>query len=336
VCQINLCGFDRIFELNDVLLAGKSGICIHNNSVIWEQAKFPLNCNALYPHDSILKSHTEDYVIISDVRRAKKKRKYKYALSLLDSFSTHFGHFAIGAVPKLRVLDAGLNIDELVVLLDKEVPKHFLELVLHFFPAANISLISPGEVVAVERLLIPEGLKWFPDHYPGVKQQTGPERALKIPEFSFIFDMQFTPEKTNVEQKVRLLRHNNMENNWRKLQNSDEIDEVLKLHGFAASEHLLVEHARLHSFLRNATHIVTDDGSISFNLLLAGVKGKKIIVLAHPGMGGFQEWFVPGVLAVFGNQVTVVKGTSEDSESKFSDWRIDSNLLNRLLGSHQL
>lgn len=323
---IPLAGRDRLFEIKNAQVVGKSGLCFYNDSIVWGQAQFARNSNARYPNDSILRSHNANAATVADIRGART-RKVKRALSLLDSASSHFGHFAVGVIPRLRWLASDFELTDTSLLVDANLPKNFVELVRSYVPQQPIIPVKRGEVVEVSSLLLPESLRWFPDDYPGIVQQWGPERAMKIPEFEFCFKKGEHTENAQREVKVRLLRNSTGESPWREMLNHDQIAEVLDRHTFVRIEHLVNRSLELCDALRRATHIVTDDGSISFNLLLAGITDKKVIFLGHPGMGHFQEWFTPGYLSLFRNNVDVVLGSSEDPSSKFSEWKVDPELL---------
>lgn len=332
--QVPLQGEDRIYEVKDVAVIGGSSIVINRGSVIWEQARFPSNLKGAYPLDSVLDSFTTSHVTIRRVRARKGARHVTLGLSLLDSLSSHFGHFCLGAIPKLRALTNNLEADRVDILVDSGLPDNFLDIISSYFPNNKIVSVGRGEVVSVGRLLAPQALKWLPDDIPGVAQNFGPDRSLKIPEFEFLFNDPASSEvKSQAKLCVRILRKGTGENTWRNLLNHDEVSSVLGRHGFEPLEHLLHKPHELFSRLRRSTHIVTDDGSASFNLLLAGICGKRVTFLAHPGMGDYQQWFLPGYLCLFGNRVEVIRGHSFEQNSKFSDWTLDLRLLSETIAN---
>jgi hypothetical protein len=326
--QVPLRGEDRIYEVKDVAVIGGSSIVINRGSVIWEQARFPSNSRGAYPLDSVLDNFTSSHVTIRRVRVRKGARHVTLGLSLLDSLSSHFGHFSLGAIPKLRALTRNLEADRVEILVDSGLPGNFLDIISSYFPNNKVVSVGRGEVVSVGRLLIPQALKWLPDDIPGLAQNFGPERALRIPEFDFLFKCASPSEvRSQAPLCVRILRNGTGENNWRHMLNHDEVSSVLDRHGFEPLENLLHKPRELFSRLRSSTHIVTDDGSASFNLLLAGICGKRVTFLAHPGMGDYQQWFLPGYLSLFGNRVEVIKGNSFELNNKFSNWTLDAKLL---------
>jgi len=74
----------------------------------------------------------------------------------------------------------------------------------------------------------------------------------------------------------------------------------------------------------SAPIILTDDGSLGANLILAGVTGKTILFLVQPLVGGSQEWFLPGYLRSAGNRLFVIHGTvNEPRKGGKSDWTIN-------------
>lgn len=324
-------GEDRLFLVNDVTVVGGSGIMFRNGTAIWQQALFPSNQIATYQNDSILSEFTGGTVTIRKFEKFSRGRRIGFALSLLDSLSDHFGHFVFGAVPKLRALAREIPTTGIKVLVDKDLPQHFIDLIKIYFPQVLIVRVSRGEPLKVDSLLIPETLKWFPDGLPGESQIAGNERALRIPEFDFIDSRLSNFPQSQEIGDVRILRAGTGESNWRKLLNHDELSGLLDRQGFTPLEPLLRRPEELIRQLRKASHIVTDDGSVGANLLLAGVTGKRITVLVHPGMGDFQQWWLPGYLTILGNDVEVIKGFSQRSDSKFSDWSIPTDVVQHSL-----
>ena len=143
---------------------------------------------------------------------------------------------------------------------------------------------------------MPSPLKYFPDIMPAAITLENNSRALAKVEFDFLFPKVITPKEPG--KRVFLLREGTVEGGWRKCMNHPEIRESLEKQGFRDLSKLLTSPELLFEELQTAEVVVLDDGSISANALLAGIRGAQILFLTHPGIagGGAQRLVVSRVL----------------------------------------
>jgi capsular polysaccharide biosynthesis protein len=317
-------GHDKTFLIRDVTLVGGSSLVFQGSQVIWGQAQFPENRNSLYPNDSILVAHDSTHVAVAfDPCLGAPSKSISSGLSLLDSAGSSFGHFVLGAIPKLRVLWRLDPLQACTIIIDGSWPEHYKNFVNELIPHAEIVELARGDTLQVDNLHFPEPLKHFPDHIKPGSPHGFEARAFSLPEFSYLFEQHQLAPTPRSNKGVFLFRKGTQESNRRQIINIDEVKRYLREKGFKDISSQYADVKQLHNELREATHIVTDDGSISFNLLLAGISGKNVIFFSGPDFGAFQEWGLPGYLALFNNDVMVVSGKCKLPQNQFKPWWIE-------------
>lgn len=328
-------GYDALYRLDDVTVFGGSGIIRKESEAFWPNYSFEASGDGLYPWDSVLVEHTSGRAILRHNFLEPPCLVVHEALSLLDSSAQHFGHFAWGLVPRLRVLfrentlPAGLKI-----LVGDETPPSLIEYLALWGLKSRMVIVPKGMSVQVKHLYMPSPLKYFPDILPENTEVEPQSFALAAPEFDFLFSL----GKKNLRRQgaISLLRTGSGEGPWRKCLNHDEVEDTLSKAGVISLTKELDNTISLCEALREANLIVVDDGSISANVLLAGVSGARIIFLTHPGIssGGHLEWWTQGYLAHSGNQV-VSMHVSVQTVSRTSDWWVDCVRLRELVSESQ-
>jgi hypothetical protein len=317
-------GIDRTFLIRNATLIGGSGLVFQGRRAFWGQAQFVENRNSLYPNDPILIAHDSSQVVVGfNPSLRSPAHRIKRGISLLDSAGNSFGHFVLGAIPKLRGLRTPKAQKLWPVLIDDTWPKQFKKLIADLVPESEIIEIARGSIVSVDELLFPQQLKHFPDHIKPGTAHGFEARAFNIPEFSFLFGKTKSASKLNHRKGVFLFRNGTQESDRRQIVNIATVIDLLGSKGFQDISANYADLSSLRKELQEATHIVTDDGSISFNLFLAGITGKKVLFFSGPDFGGYQEWGLPGYLTFFGNDVTVLSGKCKLPENQFKPWWIE-------------
>lgn len=321
--NINLMEPDTLYVFRESVVQGGSSIAISKQMAVWGQSEFIENAEALYPNDSLLITHSERKLVCRAGPMGESPARYVgRAVSLLDSSSGSFGHFVLGLVPKLRIFFNSDAKPPNLALVDSAVPRHLVDLIRNLVPALELLTVERGQQVFVEQLLIPKPLKFFPDH---VQPHLGHHfnlRAFHLAEFEFLFRHESATSRSQRSSRVFLFRDGSGESLRRRILGMSRIRDTLEAHGFVDVSPQIIDPMGLAQSLREADVIVTDDGSISFNLLLAGISGKRVVFLGGPDFGGAQSWGMPGYLALFGNSVLVVMGKSVFLDNQFSDWRV--------------
>jgi hypothetical protein len=324
-----LSGDDRVYRFNRATIFAGSSLFESGGKLWWDSVKFAENSDGLYPRDRLMVAHDSEEAIVRGRGFGKKTRHFKRALSLLDSASSHFGHFALGTLPKLRILQQATRAGQLTLIVDKSMPPKFLEFISDLNLGVDVAFLGSGERATVDELMVPETLKYFPDVIPKGADTFPYSRLLKYPEFAFLFEK--APENPKGHRLVSLLRSGTGENRWRRNSNDSELRSVLNSMGFSDLSPLISDFPRLRNELSAADVIVTVNGSITHNLILAGVRGKIIVILFHPGYGSHREGGVPGYLALMGNHVVTVRANSSDASDVNSDWWLDPGIFRGLL-----
>ncbi len=324
--RVQSLGEDRIFLIPDAQVIGGSGLVILNDEkLFWRQSRFSSNLDGLYPNDSHLLAHNKEIAVCRIPVQVDNVQVFKRAISLLDSNSASFGHFALGLVPQLRCVGLeAFDFQDCIVLVDAHLPTPFIEFLRSTFPPLVIKEIARGEVVKVKELIVPESHKYFPDHINPKAGHAWEERSLSTGELEFLFSKPTVLRpNSGFQEKLLLFRAGTAESDRRHVKNILAIKKFFQRRGFIDVSHLYKAPGDLHGRLLGATHIVTDDGSINLNLVLAGVTEKQVMVFVGPDMDDFQQSGVPGILAAFGNKVIVVKGDCKPPVNQFKNWWID-------------
>jgi hypothetical protein len=325
-------GTDDVFSLPEATVWGGSGLMTCGGDLIWPNIRYEGNAESLYPLDSLLIAHDGNLGLVRKMPEFRDPVKVDRAVSLLDSLSTHFGHFAFGLIPKLRVLSGHKeDLASISVLIDEGLPQNFYEILDSLELGLNYVAVPRGLAVTAAELIVPAPLKFFPDVLTTGAKEDLSIRALALPEFDFLF--KDGPSPTVVGRKLSLLRTGTGEAGWRKNTNHEELIAALEGEGFRSASGLINDVVELHKKLNEAEIIFTDDGSINAHLLLSGVRGKTIFFLCHPGisLGGHQEHWVPGYLASMGNRVLSLTVETADANDRTSDWWVRPDLLNSFL-----
>lgn len=332
--EIGRSGSNRTFLLRNATVYGGSGVIRLRDRAAWPNYRWEQSGHGIYTWESVLVEHANQKAVVREAYHAPPTFRLREALSLLDSSEVHFGHFAWGIVPRLRLIVRSTHeLGDFPILVGSQAPKSIFEMLTGWGLGNRIVSIPFGESVTVGKLWVPEPLKYFPDALPTGFPHDHKARALALPEFDFLFSAETGRRPTG--RAVSLLRHGTGESNWRKCLNPEEINEALvreKVEDLSA-------HIRspkvLFDLLRGASTIVVDDGSISANLLLAGVRNARIIFLTHPGVsdGGHLPWWTQGYLASQGNEVISIHLDTSGSLSRTSDWFLNCEDLIRELRS---
>ena len=322
--MIRKVGSDKLFHLIDARVYGGSGIIEACGTVFWPQWEEEVHGEGLYPWDSILVEHHDGLAVLRKPKRPTRPLRVEYAISLLDSSSKHFGHFAWGLVPRLRFLfHQNLLPPFTKVLVGTETPRAAIGFLKKWGLEERIVFVAPARPVEVRNLFVPAQLKYFPDILPvGVNPEFS-SLAFAYPEFQFLFDKAIDAQGR--EKRVSLLRGKTSIAPWRKCENAEEIQDTIEKLGFEDISQLFESAAAISEAISTATIIITDDGSISANLMLAGVTGKTILFLTHPGIarGGHLEWWSQGYLAAMGNNVFSIHVKESLPGDRTSPWRIE-------------
>ena len=321
---IGTVGSDKLFHLINAKVYGGSGVIEACGAVFWPRWEEELHGEGLYPWDSILVEHHDGRAVLRKPKWTTRPLRAEYAISLLDSSSKHFGHFAWGLVPRLRFLfHQSLLPPYTKVLVGTETPRAAIDFLKKWGLEERIILVSPGRPVEVLNLFVPAELKYFPDILPVGVQPEFSSLAMAYPEFQFLFDK--APDFRGEKKGVSLLRGKTSDAPWRKCENAEEVQDTLEKLGFENISHLFESAVAITEAISTAAFIVTDDGSISANLMLAGVTGKTILFLTHPGIarGGHLEWWSQGYLAAMGNNVFSIHVKESIPGDRTSPWRIE-------------
>jgi len=332
--EITQSGSDRTFLLQNATVYGGSGIIRVQESAVWPNYKWEQSGHGVYAWDSVLVEHANQKAAVRGAFHASPTLRLPAALSLLDSAEFHFGHFAWGLVPRLRVvMGRAHDLGDFPILVGSQVPKSVFEILTRWGLGDRILSIPFGESVNVENLWVPEPLKYFPDIPATGLPHDHKARALALPEFDFLFSAE--PGARVDGRAVSLLRHGTGEANWRKCLNPEEISETLAAEGVEDLSGQIHSPNQLFDSLRGASTIVVDDGSISANVLLAGVREARIIFLTHPGVsdGGHLPWWTQGYLASQKNEVISLHLDTGGNRSRTSDWYLNCENLRRELRS---
>lgn len=329
--EIRTRGKDALYRLDDVTVFGGSGIIRQGSQAIWPNYIFEASGDGLYPWDSVLVEHTSGKAILRHNFLQSPYLVIDEALSLLDSSARHFGHFAWGIVPRLRVLFRDNTLPTgLKVLVGDETPSSVIDFLALWGLKHRLVMVPKGMSVQVKHLYMPSPMKYFPDILPITARVESKSLALAAPEFDFLF----SPRRNTLQQHggISLLRMGSGEGPWRKCVNHDEVEETLSKAGVISLTKDINNTPKLYRALREASLIVVDDGSISANVLMAGVSGARIIFLTHPGISGGShlEWWTQGYLAYSGNQVESMH-VNVRSEDRTADWWVDCVRLRELI-----
>lgn len=329
--EIRTRGKDALYRLDDVTVFGGSGIIRKESQAFWPNYTFEASGDGLYPWDSVLVEHTSGRAILRRNFLETPNLVIDQAVSLLDSSARHFGHFVWGLVPRLRVLFGEKKLPTgLKILVGDETPPNLIDFLTQLGVKSRVVTVPKGESVKVKHLYVSSQLKYFPDIMPETAEVETQSLALAAPEFEFLFSLE---GRTVPKQgRISLLRNGTGEGPWRKCLNHDEVEETLSNAGIVNFSSKIDNPIALYSSLRESSLIVVDDGSISANVLLAGVTGAKIIFLTHPGIsaGSHLEWWTQGYLAYSGNQVFSMH-VNVLSIDRTSDWWVDCDRLRQLV-----
>ena len=327
-------GSDRTFLLRNATVYGGSGLIRLRERAAWPDYRWEQSGHGIYAWDSVLVEHANQKAVVREAYHAPPTLRLREALSLLDSSEVHFGHFAWGIVPRLRLIMRSTHeLGNFPILVGSQAPKSIFEMLTGWGLGNRIVSIPFGESVNVGKLWVPEPLKYFPDALPTDFPHDHRARALALPEFDFLFSAETGTRPTG--RAVSLLRHGTGEANWRKCLNPEEIKETLAREKVEDLSPHIHSPKLLFDLLRGASTIVVDDGSISANVLLAGVRKARIIFLTHPGVsdGGHLPWWTQGYLASQGNEVISIHLDTGGSLSRTSDWSLNCEDLRRELRS---
>lgn len=332
--EISRPGSNRTFLLRNTTVYGGSGLIRLRERAVWPNYRWEQSGHGIYSWDSVLVEHAYQKAVVRDAYHAPPTLRLREALSLLDSAEFHFGHFAWGIVPRLRLIIRSTHeLGDFPILVGSQAPKSIFEMLTGWGLGNRIVSIPFGESVTVGKLWVPEPLKYFPDRLPTGFPEDHKARALALPEFDFLFSAETSRRPSR--RAVSLLRHGTGESNWRRCLNPEEINEVLAREKVEDCSAHIRSPTVLFDMLRGASTIVVDDGSISANLLLAGVRNARIIFLTHPGVsnGGHLPWWTQGYLASQGNEVISIHLDTGGSLSRTSDWYMNCEHLTRELRS---
>ncbi len=329
--EIRMRGKDALYRLDDVMVFGGSGIIRKGLHAIWPNYVFEAGGDGLYPWDSVLVEHTSGRALLRHNFLEPPYLIIDEALSLLDSSARHFGHFAWGLVPRLRVLFRNTTVSSgLKILVGDETPSSVIDFLTLWGLKRRLVMVPKGSCVQVEHLYMPSPLKYFPDLLPVTAKVESQSRALASAEFDFLFSLRRKAPRQR--GGISLLRTGSGEGPRRKCLNHDEVAETLAKAGLVSLTAEIKDTVKLYRAIREASLIVVDDGSISANILLAGVSGARIIFLTHPGVsgGGHLAWWTQGYLAFKGNEVESMH-VNVRTMDRTSDWWVDCVRLRELI-----
>ena len=326
-------GTDTLYLVRGAMVYGGSGLIRQRSKVIWPNYFWEEEGDGLYPWDSLLIEHATERAVLRKKSFEQRSSTVSEAISLLDSSAHHFGHFVWGILPRLRVMfRENRNSLGWKVLIGEETPGSIFDLLEELGLEERLVTVPRGEAIYVEKLYIPKPLKYFPDILPERSALNPKKLRLVSNEFDFLFSAKDVARPGI--HRVSLLRETTAKGRWRRCLNHDELMNTLDEEGFLDVSQSITKPDWLYQRLREASLIVTDDGSISANLLLAGVTGARIVVLSHPGQA---EWTHPSrwteaYLAFQGNSVITVD-VEMTSQNRASDWRVDCEDLRKLIQS---
>ena len=326
--EIRVRGTDEIYMLAKASVYGGSGVIVMSETAFWPNYIFESPGDGLYPWDSVLVERLAGEVVLFQRGSGPPQIHVEKAVSLLDSGSHHFGHSAWGLIPRLRALmRAELTGSDIKILVDRRMSPSIATMLEVWGWGDQIVTIESNQQVLVGELYIAPPLKFFPDISPENAPRDEERRALAFPEFDFLFlkgEVKKTPAK-----RVSLLRHGTGNSRARECLNPEQLETVLSDWGFVNLVSQISEATSLFAELRSAETIVIDDGSISANVLLAGVSNATIIYLTHPGVfnGDHGSWFNQGYLAFQGNRVISIECSVVNENDRTSNWWMDCALL---------
>ena len=324
-------GTDHLRMISNADIYPGSSIVFSEGGFFWGQAEFPENQWATYPHDSQLARHFPTAGLFRSSKGKPRRLHFPEAISLFGSLEHHFGHFALGILPRLRqVLRRLPEVADVPVLVSERVPLAFRQLLREIGLTNELVEVRMSETAHVQRLFQPDDLSFFPDHLLVAESEVEQARAFHWAQFSSLFS-EVHDSRTGI---VSLLRGNSIHAPYRTLRNHESVDALLAGLGAQSLNPGTDDFAVMRRSLSAANVIVVELGSVLANVLLAGVRGAAIYVLCHPHVAPFQHSRIPGLLALAGNDVTCIEGSSETPAEKQSDWTVDTRFLSRLLPLH--
>lgn len=256
--------------------------------------------------------------------------------SLLGEHSGAFGHWMLEFLPRLWCAMADPAFGGATVLVDSQMPAQHLQAVRWFLgDDHSVRIVSPGEPVLVDRLLVATAPLYMP--IAPLPPAVGPRDALRVdgPAFADVLRAALPPRAEDEPGPARVYLSRGARAR-RRLENREEIERIAMDHGFQVVDPGDLSFDRQVALVRDAEVVVMPDGSAAFLTFFAG-PGARLGMLTNEYEADFE--FLVAISEALGHRLLLLRGTQARRHERYpemSDYLIPADgfrmLLRDLLG----